>query len=69
MTLQFIDKPPYSDSTLKWNIKPRKVTCPLCKYDVITDLAGPKCGHCNSQLITVLERSNSELARRTGTST
>ena len=60
---------PYSESTIGWNIKPRKVMCPVCKYEIVTDLAGPKCGHCNSQLINVLERSNSELARRISAST
>lgn len=75
MAMSFPDRPPpdlepcYSDSTLQWNIKPRKVTCPVCAYEVITELAGPKCGHCRSQLITVMERSDSELARRTSTPT
>jgi hypothetical protein len=46
----------YSETPLKWNIKPRLVYCPICHYETITDLCGPKCGHCQSQLITIIEK-------------
>lgn len=54
---------PISESTLQWNIRERLVMCPMCKYNILTELAGPKCGTCNSSLITVIKTEHSELAR------
>lgn len=46
---------PYTDSTKQYNIKPRAVQCNFCKYVIVTDLPGPRCGTCNSFLVTSLE--------------
>lgn len=52
---------PYSESDREhYNSKYRTVYCKLCKYTVITDLPGPRCGLCHSYLITVV---NDELVR------
>jgi hypothetical protein len=47
---------PFSESILEYNVKPRLVYCPICHYETITDLCGPKCGHCQSRLITKIEQ-------------
>lgn len=45
---------PYSNGPTTHNMKPRKVYCRYCKYELITELVGPKCGKCHSSLITVV---------------
>lgn len=49
---------PYTDSVLGTNLKERKVSCPECHYEIMTDLPGAKCGKCHSKLITVLKRND-----------
>lgn len=46
---------PYSshDGT-NFNLKPRVLKCPMCKYEIVTDLAAARCGDCNSKLITLV---------------
>ena len=43
---------PYTESSLECNYRYREVYCPECKYTIITNLPGPKCGKCHSNLIT-----------------
>lgn len=47
--------PPFTESLLPANLKPRMVFCPECHYEIETELPGPICGMCHSKLITVLE--------------
>lgn len=44
----------YTESDIPSNIKPRKVKCEHCHYELITDLPGPKCRMCKRFMITVL---------------
>lgn len=47
---------PYSENDNLTNFKPRLVLCSNCNYVVLTALAGPRCGQCHGNLITMLER-------------
>lgn len=44
---------PFTDSKEEFNFKPRLVKCENCKYEVMTNIPGPKCGICHSYLIVV----------------
>lgn len=55
-------KVPYSDSPIEANMKPRAVKCTHCHYEVISDLLAPKCGECNHSMITIIPRTNEQLA-------
>lgn len=48
-------KEPISESKDQWNIKPRLVYCSICKYEILTELAGPICSICQCKLITKVE--------------
>lgn len=41
-------------SETNWNIKARKVRCPICKVEVTTDKPAPRCDTCGCQMITVI---------------
>lgn len=48
------EQPPYTENTNPSNLKPRAVYCEHCKYTIITDLPGAKCGVCRMNLITIV---------------
>lgn len=46
--------PPFTHEEHPVNLKPREVYCEKCKYTIVSDLPGARCGDCNSKLITVI---------------
>lgn len=56
---------PYTNSVKETNLKDRLVYCEKCDYKALTRLPNPKCGMCNSNLITVIN----DMAIRTNQST
>lgn len=47
---------PYTNNEGEHCMKPRLVYCKNCKYTVVTDMPGAKCGECKKFLITMLSR-------------
>ncbi len=47
---------PYTEHNTPNNIKPRAVYCEGCGYQIITDLAAPKCGICKRNLYTIIRK-------------
>jgi hypothetical protein len=45
---------PYSrNPTHETNLKPRAIHCFNCDYTVVSDVAGPVCGECGQDMITI----------------
>ena len=53
------NNPPYSEhpNPATTNIAPRAVYCEQCKYTIITNLPGAKCGDCRMNLITIVRHN------------
>lgn len=47
---------PYSTNPKEMNIKSRDLYCRTCKYTIQSELAGARCGDCDSKLVTVINR-------------
>lgn len=56
---------PYSNEPTTHNMQSRKVYCRYCKYELVTNLPGPKCGQCHSNLITMIAGLNDIMAGQT----
>jgi hypothetical protein len=54
--MEQLKAPPYSDFSQQGlrDDKQMKVYCQYCKYSIITNLHGAKCGQCKSFLISYL---------------